>query len=72
MTREFRDRRDAPHDDADPIAAQTLGFVKSWHRYPPLHDALWFRGVNLGEADEYILFQEVMSALLARDKERAS
>ena len=68
MAHEFEERRDAPYPQADPLDREAMRFVKSWHRYPPLHDALWYRGVNLGEANEYLLFQEVMSILLEREK----
>jgi hypothetical protein len=68
MTREFEERKNAEHPDADPIDTEALRFVKSWHRYPPIHEAMWYRGINLGEVDEYILFQEIMTAILEREE----
>jgi hypothetical protein len=50
--------------DAEERAA--LRLVKSWHRHPALHDALWRGGVNLGELDEYVLVSPVLEALLHR------
>ncbi|MBN2307953.1 MAG: hypothetical protein JXR94_03220 [Candidatus Hydrogenedentes bacterium] len=70
MTHEFQERKEAAYPDADPEDAEALRFVKSWHRYPPLHEALWYRGVNLGEVDEYLLLPEIITALLERDERR--
>lgn len=70
MTREFEDRKNAPYPDAEPVDAEALRFVKSWHRHPALHEALWYHGVNLGEVDEYMLLPEVITALVERDERR--
>ena len=64
MTDEFDQRRKAPYPQKDPIDAEALRFVKSWHRCPELHDVLWYKGVNLGEMDEYNLLPLVITALL--------
>jgi len=70
MTREFRERKEDPYPDADPEDREALRFAKSWHRYPPLHEAVWYRGINLGEADEYYLIPEIVPALLERSQRR--
>lgn len=68
MTREFDQRKKMPYPDLPALEGEAMRFVKSWHRYPPLHDALWYRGINLGEMDEYDLFPDVLSALVESDK----
>lgn len=68
MTREFEERKTAPYPGMDPIDAEALRFTKSWHRYPGIHEAIWYRGVNLGEVDEYLLLPEVITALLEREE----
>ena len=68
MTREFDQRKTMPCLDLPPLEGEAMRFVKSWHRYPPLHDPLWYRGVNLGEMDEYDVFPEVLAALVEREK----
>ena len=68
MTHEFDERKNASYPDADPIDGDTLRFVKSWHRHPALHEALWYHGVNLGEMGEYMLIPEVISTLVEHEK----
>jgi hypothetical protein len=68
MTREYEERRTGDHRAADDIDREALRFVKSWHRHPDVHDALWYHGVNLGEVDEYMLLPEVIAALIAREE----
>ena len=70
MTREFEERKTAEYTD-DPIDLEALRFVKSWHRYPPLHEAVWYKGVNLGEVGEYALIPEIITVLLQREQGRA-
>ena len=69
MTREFEDLKNKPYGpEVDPLDAEAMRFVKSWHRYPGIHQAIWYHGVNLGETDEYMLIGEVISALVEREK----
>ena len=65
--REFEERKNQEYPDRDPLDEEVLRFVKSWHRHPALHDLLWYRGVNLGEVDEYTLIPEVLTALVERE-----
>lgn len=68
--REFEEWRSQEYPGRDPLDAEVLRFVKSWHRHPALHEVLWYRGVNLGEVDEYTLIPEVLTALVEREAER--
>lgn len=70
MTQEFEDLKRAAFQDTDEIDTEALRFVKSWHRHPALHEAIWYHGVNLGEVDEYMLLPEVIAALLEREEQR--
>jgi len=67
MPHEFDKRRNAPHSDCTEMDQEALRFIKSWHRAPELHDILWYKGVNLGEVDEYDTFPEVVKALIDRE-----
>ena len=71
MAGEFDKRLNAKYPGADPIDARALRFVKSWHRYPVFHDALWYRGINLGEMAEYLLLPEVITALVEEEERRS-
>ena len=69
MTREFELRKNATYSArTEPIDVEAMRFTQSWHRYPGFHEAMWYRGVNLGEADEFILMTDVVPALLEREK----
>lgn len=67
MSREFEELKNAPYPHADDIDRKALQFTKSWHRHPALHDALWYRGINLGELDEFVLMQEVVRILVEQE-----
>lgn len=69
MTPEYEARREAPYADADPIDREALRFLKSWHRAPELQDILWYRGVNLGEADEYDVLPHIIRTLVALEEQ---
>lgn len=64
MRQEFEERKSRAVPDADPEERETVQFVKSWHRYPAFHEAIWYRGINLGEADEYILVSPTLTSQL--------
>ena len=69
MTREFEEAKNAPFDrTADETDREALRFVKSWHRHPVLYDAIWYRGINLGEVNEFMLLPEVITALVEREE----
>ena len=66
---EVEERKTATYPEiTGPIDAEALRFTKSWHRYPDIHEAVWYRGINLGEVDEFILLPEVITALLEREE----
>jgi len=54
------------YPDACPEENEAFRFVRNWHRTPELHDAIWYKGLNLGELNEYVLFSAVLKALLRR------
>ena len=54
----------------DPVDAAALHFVKSWHQYPELQEALFYHGVNLGEVNEYLLLPEIITVLIEREEGR--
>ncbi|HIJ72894.1 MAG TPA: hypothetical protein HPP83_02225, partial [Candidatus Hydrogenedentes bacterium] len=64
--------QDAADRTTDPVDAEAVRFTKNWHRHRAFHDALWCRGVNLGETDEYLLFPEVLGALIDQEKRGVS
>ena len=64
MKQEFEQRKEMEVVDAEPEEVHAVRFVKSWHRFPAFHDAIWYHGVNLGEVDEYILVNPTLTALL--------
>ena len=64
MKQEFEQRKEMEVVGADQEEVHAVRFVKSWHRFPVFHDAIWYRGINLGEADEYILVNPILKALL--------
>ncbi|MBI5094099.1 MAG: hypothetical protein HZB26_16860 [Candidatus Hydrogenedentes bacterium] len=71
MTHEFEELKHKPYPpEVDPLDAEALRFTKSWHRYPGIHSAIWYHGVNLGEVDEYMLICEVITALVEREQGR--
>ena len=51
MRREFEERKNAPCPGADPEDVEILRFVKSWHRYPPIHEAI---NLNLKSTGHFI------------------
>lgn len=63
MTKEFEQRRDTAHAGLTSVEAEAVRFVKSWHRHPALREALWYRGVNLGEVNEFALFADIFPVL---------
>ncbi|MCP4642446.1 MAG: hypothetical protein GY851_18520 [bacterium] len=67
MTREFEERKSTAWSE-DPVDNKALQFVKSWHRHPAVHEAVWYKGVNLGEMAEYALIPEMMTVLVDREK----
>jgi len=67
----------APHAHVshDPVDVTAMALAREWPHWPELHDVLWYRGVNLAEADEYLLFAGTMEALAAsppNDEDAAS
>ncbi|HOE66674.1 MAG TPA: hypothetical protein PLO62_09110 [Candidatus Hydrogenedentes bacterium] len=64
---------DAPHvsPTGDPCDRQALEWVRTWPHWPELHDIVWRHGVNLAEADEYLLFAAVLESLVAHREEAA-
>ncbi|MBX7256051.1 MAG: hypothetical protein K1Y02_06785 [Candidatus Hydrogenedentes bacterium] len=68
--REFRERRDEDLPGLAPLDAETLRFVRSWHKHPAIAEALCKDGLNLGEAIEFDLLQEVVPILLAARAEQ--
>lgn len=67
MTHEYNARRTEPYPDRSAIDAMALRFIKSWHRHPDLHDLMWYKGVNLGEMDEYDTLPEVIAAIIENE-----
>ena len=61
MNYEYEKRQSDPHQDRSPLDQEALRLVKSWHRHPALHDLLWYKGVNLGEVDEFDLLPEIIA-----------
>lgn len=55
--------RDYPSAET-PIETAALRFTHSWSSWPPLHLLLHYRGVNLGETNEYHLFPKALADLL--------
>lgn len=72
MTPEFDARRQEPYPHADAIDREALRFLKSWHRAPELQDVIWYRGVNLGEVDEYDLLPHIIRALVAEEEREST
>jgi len=69
LTREFLERRDDPAPGLSDADAAAMRFVRSWHRFPALHENVWYRGISLGEVLEWALIPEVIAAL-AEDEDR--
>ncbi len=67
LPEEFIQWRDASIEGAK-ADVDAVRFVTSWHRFPDLHDVLWYRDVNLGEVLEWALTPEVIAILAARDE----
>lgn len=67
MTREFQERKQTAYPDTDPTEVEALRFTKGWHRYPGVHSAMWYKGINLGEMDDYVLLGKVLKILLERE-----
>lgn len=57
------DGQSFPSEHVAPEDQPAMEFVTSWHGHPSLHDALWYRGVNIGEMFEWNLVQEVIPLL---------
>ena len=55
-----------PPDEPLEADRETLRFVRSWHRYPPLRDALTYQGVNLGEMLETHLLHKVVPVMVRK------
>lgn len=72
MSRVFREREVQAPPDADAIDIQALRFVKNWHQYPGIKEALEYRGVNLGEMNEYLLLPEVITSLVELQEKEES
>lgn len=68
MTRDQERFRAAEYAGAPPDAQEetALHLAKGWHAHPAFHEALWRRGVNLGELDHYVLVSPLLEALLRR------
>lgn len=69
---EFERRLHAEHTGADTQEAEARRLVQAWHRYPSLHNALWFHGINLGEMDEPALLPAVLHTLIAHSRRQSS
>ena len=61
---DFEQRLNAVHPGTVGRDADVMRFVKSWHRYPPLEEALQYRGFNLGEMSELGLVQVAIGAVV--------
>ena len=66
---EFRQKSRQEIPGADAVEQEALCFVKSWHRQPELHPFLWYRGVNLGEMDEFQQYSDVLPHFVERARE---
>ncbi len=60
---EFLEARDAEYAASSPSDLEALQVVKSWHRYPAIRKAVWYRGLNLGELIEYHLIEDLIPIL---------
>ena len=68
MTDEFDELRNEVHPDAPPLDREALRLVRSWHRDPAVHEAVWYQGVNLGEAVEFSLLPRIIRLLVERER----
>jgi hypothetical protein len=70
MSREkFEQKRRQEIPGADVVEQEALRFVKSWHRLSALHAFLWYRGVNLGEMDEFQQYSDVLPHFVERHRD---
>lgn len=67
---DFEARRQRAYPDREAIDVAALRFVKSWHRHPGLNGALGYRGVNIGEVDEFVLIQRIIPVLVHEEARR--
>ncbi|GMV99289.1 MAG: hypothetical protein AMXMBFR84_04280 [Candidatus Hydrogenedentota bacterium] len=63
---EFDRRRGLLHGDLNGSDLEAFRFVKSWHRLPLFQEALWYKGVNAGEAIEHSILERI-AGILGRD-----
>jgi len=61
---DFEQRLNAVYPGTAGRDQDVMRFAKSWHRYPPLEQALQYRGINLGEMSELSLVQVAISAVV--------
>ncbi len=66
MSHEYQKRQEATFPGRSELDQEALRFIKSWHRHPALQDLLWYRGINLGEVDEFDMFPEILELLVDR------
>ena len=67
----LRERDASTARSKHPFEVTALRFAANWHRHSDVRAALEYHGVNLGEADEYLLGPEIMNALLEASSENA-
>lgn len=66
----FEQALNAPIDEPEEVDREALRFIRSWHQYGPLREALTYGGVNLGEMMETHLLSKVIPLVLRQSQSR--